>query len=97
VAAAPAVGVLTLWLDHPLRQLVDQVVALLRLQPLDAEDLARIEVEALTPRLWMHADDGMEDGRPVAIGLVEKCGGLAAAAIGESAPSPLQPRLQRHA
>src|SRR5262245_63360901 len=36
IAAAPAVAVLTLGLDHPLCQLLDQVVALLRLQPLDA-------------------------------------------------------------
>src|SRR5262249_56719093 len=95
IAAAPAVAVLTLGLDHPLGQLLDQVVALRLLQSLDAEDLARIEVEALALRLRMHADDGMEDGRPVSVGLVEAGGSLAAAAVGEGAPSPLEARGQR--
>src|SRR5205814_8687186 len=47
VALAPPVTVLALGLDHALGQLVDQRVALLRLEPLDAKDLPRIEIEPL--------------------------------------------------
>src|SRR5262249_49889256 len=95
VAAAPVVPVLALGLDHPRRQLLNQVVALLRVQPLDAEDLARIEIEALAPRLRMHANDGMEDGPPVPVGLVEERSGLAAPPVGERAQAPLEARAQR--
>src|SRR5262245_61507649 len=56
VALAPVVPVLRVRLDHALRQLVDDRVALVRLQTLDAQDLARIEVETAALRLGVRAD-----------------------------------------
>src|SRR5258705_1202743 len=93
VSLAPAVAVLALGLDHKPGQLVDQRVALLLLEALDAEDLARIEVQPLPPRLRMDADDGMEDGGPVAVLLVEERRRLPASAVGEGALPSFEPRL----
>src|SRR5438477_441633 len=94
VALAPLVAVLAAGLDHVAGQLVDQLVALPRLHALDAQDLARIEVEALAPRLRMRADDRVEDGCPVTVLLVEEGGGLAAAPVREGSLPPLQALLQ---
>src|SRR4029453_7512166 len=93
VARAPAVAILTLGLDHEPGQLVDQRVALFLLEALDAEDLARIEVQSLSPGLRMDADDGMEDGRPIAVLLVEEGRRLPASAVGEGALPSFEARL----
>src|ERR1700730_3136208 len=94
VALAPLVAILAPGLDHVVRQLVDQLVALPRVHALDAQDLARIEVEALAPRLRMRADDRVKDGRPVTVLLVEEGRGLAATAVGEGSLPSLQALLQ---
>src|SRR6185369_11513441 len=93
VARAPAVAILTLGLDHEPGQLVDQRVALLFLEALDAEDLARIEVQPLAPGLRMDADDRMEDGRPIAVLLIEEGRRLPASAIREGALPSLEAHL----
>src|SRR6266536_2173131 len=92
VAFAPAVAVFALGLNHALGELIDQRVALRLLQALDAEDLALIEVQSLASGFGMVADDGMEDGGPVAVLLVEEGRRFPAAAIGEGAPPPFEPR-----
>ena len=78
VADAPLVAVLGVRLDHALGELVDDRVALGWLQALDAQDLARIEVQRLAPGLGMRADDRMQDRLPVAIRLVQQRRRLAA-------------------
>src|SRR3989475_11331026 len=88
VALAPLVAVLAARLDHVAGQLVDQLVALPRLHALDAQDLARIEVEALAPRLRMRADDRVQDGRPVTVLFVGE-GGAVVVAPGGGGAAPL--------
>src|SRR6266542_1281027 len=92
VDAVFLVRVFPLGLNHAPGELIDQRVALRLLQALDAEDLARIEVQSLTPGFGMGADDGMEDGGPVAVLLVEEGRRFPAAAIGEGALPPFEPR-----
>src|SRR2546426_4808765 len=94
IALAPLVAVLTAGLDHVAGQLLDQLVALPHVDALDAQDLARIEVEALAPCLRMRADDRVEDGRPLAVLLVEEGRGLATATVGEGSLPSFQPLPQ---
>src|SRR2546428_9657806 len=59
VALAPAVAVLPVGMDHALGELLDERVALGRREPVDGQDLARIEGKAGAPGLRMHAPDRM--------------------------------------
>src|SRR5713101_5609016 len=95
VALAPGMAVFGPGLNHALCQLLDHLVALALVEPLDAQDLAGIEVERLPPGLGMSADDRMEDGCPVAVLLVEERRRVPAAAVGEGPASPVETLLQR--
>src|SRR5205823_8540216 len=92
VALAPRVAVLTLGLDAG--ELVDERVTLRRLEALDPQDLARIEIERLASGLGMGADDRMEDRLPVAVLGVEQRGRLATSSVGEGADSALELLLE---
>src|SRR5579863_3792728 len=83
VALPPLVAVLPLGLDHVAGELLEQRIAFLRLQPLDPEDLAGVEIERFAPGFGMRAQDRVADRRPVAVFLVEQLGRLAPPAIGE--------------
>src|SRR6266699_2161401 len=72
-----------------------QRVALRRLQSLDAQDLARIEVERFAFGLGVRADDRVKHWLPLTVLRVQERGRLAPSAVRERPEPALETLLER--